>query len=92
MEKSLAELDRLQSLINSEYSKYKHTIKQDRELAEVKNIYIHIKELEKKISEMSNRIHKILEKKRELYRSWDKSNNLFFHSLKLFFTKIPALL
>jgi hypothetical protein len=56
MEKSLAELDKLQTLIHNEWAKYRQAIAEDKHLADVKTIYVNIKELQKEIDQLSIRI------------------------------------
>jgi len=55
MEKSLLDLNKLQSLINEEYFKYNHAIMDNKELADVKLIYLRFKELQKKNYSINNR-------------------------------------
>jgi hypothetical protein len=53
MEKSLSNLNRLQTLLSNEYINYKQAIMQNKELAEVKTIYVNIKELQKEIDKLT---------------------------------------
>ena len=53
MEKSLSDLTLLQTLLSNEYINYKQAIMQNKGLAEVKTIYVNIKELQKEIDKLT---------------------------------------
>jgi hypothetical protein len=61
MEKSLSDLSILQSQINEELARYKQAILENQKLADVKIIYVRIKELQKELNQVSDRIHKKIE-------------------------------
>ena len=47
MQKTLSDLDKLQTLITSRWAEYKQAIRDNRPFEEVKAIYVQIRELEK---------------------------------------------
>jgi hypothetical protein len=59
MEKTFHELDLLQTEINLEKNNYKQAIINHKELADVKLIYLKIKELEKQASDLMHHAQKI---------------------------------
>ena len=53
MEKSLTELDKLQTLIHKEWIKYRQAVAENKSLKDVKIIYVHIKEIQKEIDKLA---------------------------------------
>ncbi|HYJ63497.1 MAG TPA: hypothetical protein VEV62_07125 [Parafilimonas sp.] len=63
MEKSLSDLDKLKALLDEEWARYKRAIKENKKLEDVKIIYIHIKEMQKELDEVADRIHQKIEER-----------------------------
>jgi hypothetical protein len=63
MEKSLSDLNKLKALLDEEWARYKRAIKENKKLEDVKIIYIHIKEMQKELDEVADRIHQKIEER-----------------------------
>ena len=63
MEKSLSDLNKLKALLDQEWARYKRAIKENKKLEDVKIIYIHIKEMQKELDEVADRIHQKIEER-----------------------------
>ena len=59
MEKTLHEIDQLQTKINLEKEKYKQSIMNHQKMEDVKVIYLKIKELEKQANDLMEHANKI---------------------------------
>jgi len=60
MEKTLSDLDKLELLINSQWTMYKQAIKDNKSFEEVKSIYLKIKDLQKQadvLMQKANELH-----------------------------------
>ena len=55
MKETLDNLDKVQSQINTEWDNYRKAIIENKSLADVRKLYIHIKELEKQIDILMRR-------------------------------------
>jgi hypothetical protein len=59
MKKTLDDLDKVQSQINTEWNNYRKAIIENKSLADVRKLYIHIKELEKQIDILMKRANEL---------------------------------
>ena len=59
MQKTLSELDKLQTLITSRWADYKQAIRDNKNFEEVKTIYMQIKKLEKQADALMRKANKL---------------------------------
>ena len=59
MQKTLSDLDKLQTLITSRWADYKQAIRDNRPFEEVKTIYVQIRELEKKADALMRKANEL---------------------------------
>ena len=57
MERKFVHRENLQALLEAEWKKYKHAITHDKTFDEAKIIYLRIKDLTKKMDELTDEIH-----------------------------------
>ena len=67
MEKTLSELEKLQTLIQLEWERYRQSIENNRPFYEVKAIFLQIRELQQKADILMQQANKLHENKDDTY-------------------------